>query len=447
MIKQFITIIILCSIYDYTIAQKEDYNWVLTSGLNISFNQQPPFITDDFSNIYQMGNACISDSNGNLLFYTDGKIFFNNMHQKFYENVLIGQALRSIIIPVPNNPNYYYVISQTISTTYGKKIYQYIIYVQQNGMISCLQTTELFSSNQKTNIIVARHSDGFNYWLIVIDGFNGNVVSYLVSNTGIFRTITNFIGIINTNELFQPKMTLDMSKIVMVSNENLFFLNFDNTNGTVSNLKTITYNSFVSCCEFSATGKYLYVGLNLNSNKEFRILQHNVDSINNTLSFINSGILIYNEIFPYTLNYWLSDMQISPDNNIYVNPRNYQYLGIIQNPDDTIPICNFKKHGIYLLGKNSGYQFPTFISYRASISSILNCSNVFFRYQGINPQNIFWNFGDNQTSTELNPTHTYANAGTYTVNLIVTYTNGQQQTVSKQITINPKPINLIITHN
>jgi len=61
-------------------------------------------------------------------------------------------------------------------------------------------------------------------------------------------------------------------------------------------------------------------------------------------------------------------------------------------------------------------------------------------------QSVIWNFGDSQTSTQLNPTHIYSNAGIFTVTLNATFTNGQQQTVTKQITINPKPINLIITH-
>jgi len=61
-------------------------------------------------------------------------------------------------------------------------------------------------------------------------------------------------------------------------------------------------------------------------------------------------------------------------------------------------------------------------------------------------QSVIWNFGDSQTSTQINPIHIYSNAGIFTVTLTATFTNGQQQTVNKQVTINPKPLNLIITH-
>jgi hypothetical protein len=48
-----------------------------------------------------------------------------------------------------------------------------------------------------------------------------------------------------------------------------------------------------------------------------------------------------------------------------------------------------------------------------------------------------WSFGDNtQPSTQQNPTHIYASAGTYNVTLCV---NGTTNCVTKPITVNPKP--------
>jgi PKD repeat protein len=45
-----------------------------------------------------------------------------------------------------------------------------------------------------------------------------------------------------------------------------------------------------------------------------------------------------------------------------------------------------------------------------------------------------WNFGDNATSTEASPTHTYAAGGTYTVKLIVTSSCGTD-TLSKEVVV------------
>ena len=47
-----------------------------------------------------------------------------------------------------------------------------------------------------------------------------------------------------------------------------------------------------------------------------------------------------------------------------------------------------------------------------------------------------WNFGDTNTSTAQNPTHTYAAAGTYSVQLIVTDDLGAMDTTSQDVTVN-----------
>ncbi len=51
-----------------------------------------------------------------------------------------------------------------------------------------------------------------------------------------------------------------------------------------------------------------------------------------------------------------------------------------------------------------------------------------------------WNFGDGTTSTTQNPTHSYAVGGTYKVLLTLTTNLGCGDTISKIITIAPKPI-------
>ena len=50
-------------------------------------------------------------------------------------------------------------------------------------------------------------------------------------------------------------------------------------------------------------------------------------------------------------------------------------------------------------------------------------------YDGITSRE--WNFGDGETSTELNPTHVYAEAGTYTVSLTVHESDGDSDIATK----------------
>ena len=54
-----------------------------------------------------------------------------------------------------------------------------------------------------------------------------------------------------------------------------------------------------------------------------------------------------------------------------------------------------------------------------------NGMNVSFSNLSQNALHYYWNFGDGNTSTDLNPEHTYAVAGTYQVSLVAVHTNMQ----------------------
>ena len=51
-----------------------------------------------------------------------------------------------------------------------------------------------------------------------------------------------------------------------------------------------------------------------------------------------------------------------------------------------------------------------------------------------------WSFGDGNTSIQGSPWHTYANPGTYTVQLIVTGPGGCKDTVVQSVTVHPRPV-------
>jgi PKD repeat protein len=51
----------------------------------------------------------------------------------------------------------------------------------------------------------------------------------------------------------------------------------------------------------------------------------------------------------------------------------------------------------------------------------------------------FWSFGDGTTSTALNPTKSYAAAGTYIVKLVSISNNGCKDSITRQVTVHPMP--------
>lgn len=76
-------------------------------------------------------------------------------------------------------------------------------------------------------------------------------------------------------------------------------------------------------------------------------------------------------------------------------------------------------------------------------SGTTNCTNnltIVFNNQSNGTANSYvWNFGDGVNSSAATPTHTYSNAGTYTISLIATNASGCSDSVSQTVTFDPKP--------
>ncbi|MBK8366260.1 MAG: PKD domain-containing protein [Bacteroidetes bacterium] len=60
--------------------------------------------------------------------------------------------------------------------------------------------------------------------------------------------------------------------------------------------------------------------------------------------------------------------------------------------------------------------------------------------------NTTWQFGDGTQSVLNQPTHQYANAGTYNVTLNITTNSNCSNSISQQVTVNPLP-NVMFTAN
>ncbi len=86
---------------------------------------------------------------------------------------------------------------------------------------------------------------------------------------------------------------------------------------------------------------------------------------------------------------------------------------------DYSSIGNYFISGKYIPGDNNQ---PPISNFEAST----NCATVNFNSTTINNVNTYlWDFGDGNTSTERNPTHTYDDSGTYSVSLTTSNSAGQ----------------------
>lgn len=129
------------------------------------------------------------------------------------------------------------------------------------------------------------------------------------------------------------------------------------------------------------------------------------------------------------------------------NPTTFNWTFAGGNPSSSTeqnPLVVYNTPGTYsvtlTVSNGSGTNSSTQTNYitvntvpTTGFTSNINGATVVFTNTSTNATSYLWNFGDNQTSTAANPTHTYANDGTYTVTL--TSTNDCGTTTSTQTVV------------
>ena len=123
-----------------------------------------------------------------------------------------------------------------------------------------------------------------------------------------------------------------------------------------------------------------------------------------------------------------------------------------------IEVCNISGLNVttgninVLFGNNSGDNTnviflatePANVHFSRSYQSCLDASAIFGNnstdYSGGNDLTYLWSFGDDSTSTDINPTHDYAKGGKYYVDLTAYYSNGCFAIYSDSININDASI-------
>ncbi|WP_339662382.1 T9SS type B sorting domain-containing protein [Croceibacter atlanticus] len=115
-------ILILCSLFlGVTLhAQGEANNWYFGGNAGVTFNTTPPSALTDGRLVTTEGCSTISDVNGNLQFYSDGRSVWNRNHQKMSNgDYNTGQGLlgdpsstsSALIVPHPGLDGIYYIFA------------------------------------------------------------------------------------------------------------------------------------------------------------------------------------------------------------------------------------------------------------------------------------------------------------------------------------------------
>jgi len=136
--KKFIPFFVFTFLTLSLSAQNQANIWYFGHNAGLDFNGGDPVALNDGALFTDEGVATISDYNGNLLFYTDGKVVWNKNHQIMPNGTgLLGHASSTqsaVIVPQPSNSDLYYIFTVDYTASSGGMAYSVVDMDLENGL-------------------------------------------------------------------------------------------------------------------------------------------------------------------------------------------------------------------------------------------------------------------------------------------------------------------------
>ncbi|MCH7525027.1 MAG: hypothetical protein IIC74_08465, partial [Bacteroidetes bacterium] len=386
--KYFIYIIIFLFSLS-VLAQREAANWYFGNDAGLNFNTGTPEILLDGMLFATEGCSTISDSAGNLVFYTNGRTVWNRNH-----NIMPnGQGLlghdsstqSAIIVPNIANSNLFYIFTADVSQAYfnggtGNGFNYSIVDLSLDvgfGAITSKNINLLVQSSEKVSAVSV--FDGSGFWVVTqtqnkfyaykVDANGVNtvpVISTIGPNISSFENIRGCLKISPNGE----KIAIAHAFLSPFGGSiNLY--DFNVTTGIVSNEVVIATGRVFYGVEFSSKSTKLYAsGRLINTKSDFPIVtniilyQYDLESpnIENTEYIIS----IYADYLPIDLS---GTLQIAFDKNIYHSIPNDK-LSVIREPNLPKVSSDYREFNIDLGGSLTRFGLPAYI--QSSFESILD---------------------------------------------------------------------------
>lgn len=410
-----------------------DKKWLLSTSNILDFSTGTPIMNGFLPNGNNFGEACAfqNDVNGNLLFYTDNESVWNSSHAKINTTTpLFGHRSTksgSLIIPNPANTAQYYIFTKDAEDFL--KGFRYTLVNVNNG-IATMSSTINQPINFPSNLGYLTGDNGALYGgegLAAMEKCNGYwIITSLKKNTGysliVYSLTSNGLTYqsefplpsVVQNKIASVKISPDGNKLVYISGNVGFIFDYNKFEGVISNQRQINnFGGYGTC--FSPDSNLLYM---INSGSE--IYQYNLNTNN-----IGNRNKIANEFEQ------IGDIQLGPDNKLYINIMNTKRLGVIHSPNNLVTeanpnACFYTRNGPSV-EKDLSFSLPNIVtkssgSYNNTITATPTDCFTYKFAPNVCGNNFSWNFGDpgsgsNNTSSQSNPTHAFSGYGNYTITL------------------------------
>ncbi|MDA3842924.1 MAG: T9SS type A sorting domain-containing protein [Candidatus Kapabacteria bacterium] len=389
-----LTVLAMLFIVGYSNAEDRRFRWYIPINAGVSFDSTDgkPRYMDGFG----PSPVVTWDQQGNTLFLTNHHIYDKNhnrindkfIHEESYwyshgEQSGTNSMSFPMVVLMPGSDSLVYCVfsfDQGLYDSFNGKYHGANLYFSvikfDVDYTKCefLIHRQILDTELCHQIALCRHSNGSDIWAVSPKFYNGNYISYLLTDKGVVDTVISSgayparcyyvhdrisgkgvtIGPYH-NTFGQMKSTIDGNTIAraLIDSSLVEYSEFNKTTGVLSNIKRLknlpdNKLKWVSSLEFSANGRYLYANghqfdLELGSAD---VVYQNAEKIDLLPAhpYPSAG---YGHFFPVKQ---LTDYQMGPDQKIYFFDR-FSYSGYeiqtqticaIENPNS--PKAYVKRH-------------------------------------------------------------------------------------------------------
>lgn len=371
-------------------------NWRFGHAAGLNFDKNNNYEASVFtgsSGITFEGNSCISDTDGNLLFYCNGDTLWNALHQPMMNGSGLlcdkNTKISSQIIPRPGSSTQFFVFVNGCIADQCINGLRYSVVDMTldngNGAVVSGQKNIIVMPNAFQTMVITKHGNGIDYWLAYSKYFpapqNQNKVMMIpVTNSGPDTTnMVETIAVGNTSGRFSPNGEI----FARGATE---FYHFNKNTGELSN-KILANNDsigpgsnyFTYGFEFSPNSRFYYVALvtGIGNNAIQQIDLSIYDS-----TAISNSIFTWQTYFGPPVLQGLGHMQLGPDGKIYIAQTGgfTDSIHIIHQPNVLGAGCNFEFNAL-ALQRPCNFSMPIYPDYY--FENIITSSNNLYQIDNL----------------------------------------------------------------
>jgi gliding motility-associated-like protein len=434
--------------YYNSYSQKQADNWYFGNNAGLNFSSGSPVPLFDGQLVCLEGVATISDSVGNLLFYTNGKKVWNRLHQVMPNGTGLNgdssSTQAAIIVKQPGSDSVFYIFTTDREARSNGLCYSIVNMAGDAGNGAVLQKNTQLLTPVSEKVTAVRHCNRRDVWIITRQFESDKYYSYLLTPSGlapapVISSTGNVISGNGNGALGYLKASPDGRKLVAANyyQNYLELMDFNATTGAISNL--VKVDALIPHAalpvprnygvEFSSNGKWLYVssrqvpvdGLIFGYVLQFDLSSNDSATITNSLKIIDS---VYEDKY--------AAIQMANNGKIYVSRVDHGELSVINDPMQAGLACNFTRDAVSLGGRIAQHGLPTFFqSYfyelgSGNITHTGSCVRTSIQFTFTRPDlvdSVKWDFGDLPSgsanySTLFTPVHVFSNSGAYSVRVL-----------------------------